>query len=142
MPIRKRAIRIPLVKLGIVPVAGGPVVFVDLHGYSEGSMLLTRAGWTPDGEKVYFYVQDRAQTWLDFCTASRGGGKPTRLFRDKTKAWVSDPGSAALPQGWLLPACRASAAAGNTSITSARTANSKRAVTSGAVGGAHSPSSR
>jgi dipeptidyl-peptidase-4 len=83
---------IPLVKLGIVPVVGGPVAFVDLQGYSDGSMLLTRAGWTPDGEKVYFYVQDRAQTWLDFCTVGRDGGTPTCLFREKTKAWVDDPG--------------------------------------------------
>jgi len=84
---------IPFVKLGIVSVAGGPVVFVDLDDYSEGSMLLTRAGWTPDSAKVFFYVQDRAQTWLDFCTAARTGGKPKRLFRDKTRAWVSDPGA-------------------------------------------------
>jgi dipeptidyl-peptidase-4 len=84
---------LPIVKLGIVPVAGGPVAFVDLHGYSDGAMLLTRAGWTPDGAKVYFYIQDRAQTWLDFCTAPRRGGERTRLFREKTKAWVSDPGA-------------------------------------------------
>jgi dipeptidyl aminopeptidase/acylaminoacyl peptidase len=84
---------IPVVKLGIVPVAGGPVAFVDLHDYSDGSMLLTRVGWMPDGAKVYFYVQDRAQTWLDFCTAPRKGGAPTCLFREKTKAWVDDPGA-------------------------------------------------
>jgi dipeptidyl aminopeptidase/acylaminoacyl peptidase len=84
---------IPHVKLGIAAVAGGPVAFVDLQGYSDGSMLLTRAGWMPDSAKVYFYVQDRAQTWLDFCTAPRAGGTPTRLFREKTKAWVSDPGA-------------------------------------------------
>jgi dipeptidyl aminopeptidase/acylaminoacyl peptidase len=83
---------IPTVKLGIVPVAGGPVAFVDLQGYSEGAMILTRAGWTPDGEKVFFCVQDRAQTWLDFCTAPREGGKPARLFREKTRTWVDDPG--------------------------------------------------
>src|SRR5437899_8421968 len=56
-------------------------------------MLLVRAGWTPDSQKVYFYAQDRAQTWLDFCLASRDGGTPTRLFRETTKAWVDDPGA-------------------------------------------------
>jgi dipeptidyl-peptidase-4 len=56
-------------------------------------MLLTRAGWMPDGEKVYFYVQDRAQTWLDFCTAPRAGGTPARLFRETTKTWVNEPGA-------------------------------------------------
>lgn len=93
-PYPKAGDPIPTVKLGIVPVAGGPVAFVDLSGYSEGAMILTRAGWLPDGEKVYFYIQDRAQTWLDFCIAPRSGGSPTRLLRDKTRAWVDDPGPA------------------------------------------------
>jgi dipeptidyl aminopeptidase/acylaminoacyl peptidase len=84
---------IPFVKLGIAPVTGGPVSFVDLRTYSDGAMLLTRAGWMPDSEKVFFYVQDRAQTWLDFCTASRTGGTPTRVFREKTRAWVNEPGA-------------------------------------------------
>jgi dipeptidyl aminopeptidase/acylaminoacyl peptidase len=92
-PYPKAGDPIPTVKLGIVPVAGGTVSFVDLSGYSDGAMILTRAGWLPDSEKVYFYVQDRAQTWLDFCTAPRAGGSPTRLFRDKTRAWLDDPGA-------------------------------------------------
>ncbi|HTU22683.1 MAG TPA: S9 family peptidase [Gemmataceae bacterium] len=91
-PYPKAGDPIPTVKLGIVPVAGGSAAFVDLHDYSEGAMILTRAGWLPDSKKVYFYVQDRAQTWLDFCTASREGGGPTRLFRERTRAWVDDPG--------------------------------------------------
>jgi dipeptidyl-peptidase-4 len=91
-PYPKAGDPIPTVKLGVVPVAGGPISFVDLSGYSEGAMILTRAGWLPDGEKIYFYIQDRAQTWLDFCIAPRSGGTPTRLFRDKTRAWVDDPG--------------------------------------------------
>jgi dipeptidyl-peptidase-4 len=82
----------PLVKLGIVSVAGGPVGWTNLGDYSETSSLLVRVGWTPDSEKVYFYVQDRAQTWLDYCTVSGEGGEPKRLFRETTKAWVDDPG--------------------------------------------------
>jgi dipeptidyl aminopeptidase/acylaminoacyl peptidase len=83
----------PLVKLGIVSVGGGPIQWVDLRDYSENSMLLMRAGWTPDSQKVYFYVADRAQTWMDVCLAPRDGGTPTRLFRETTKAWVDDPGA-------------------------------------------------
>jgi dipeptidyl-peptidase-4 len=37
-------------------------------------------------------MQNRAQTWLDFCTAPAAGGSPKRLFRETTKAWVNDPG--------------------------------------------------
>jgi dipeptidyl-peptidase 4 len=83
----------PLVRLGIVSVGGGPVRWAKLGDYSPTSSLLVRVGWTPDSEKVYFYVQDRAQTWLDFCTVSHDGGEPKRLFRETTKAWVDDPGS-------------------------------------------------
>jgi dipeptidyl aminopeptidase/acylaminoacyl peptidase len=83
----------PLVKLGIVSAAGGPVHWADLNGtYSETDSLILRAGWTPDSRRVYFYAQNRTQTWLDVCTVPPEGGAPTRLFRETTKAWVDDPG--------------------------------------------------
>ncbi len=82
----------PLVKLGIVTVAGGEPRWLDTAGYSESAILFMRVGWLPDSQNAYCYVQDRAQTWLDFCTVSRDGGAPTRLFRETTKAWVDDPG--------------------------------------------------
>src|SRR5262249_26310255 len=98
----------PLVKLGVVTVGGGTPQWADLHDYSETATLVIRAGWMPDGQKVYFYVQDRAQTWLDVCTVSREGGEPTRLFRETTKAWVDDPGAPTfLKDGsFLLPSER------------------------------------
>jgi dipeptidyl aminopeptidase/acylaminoacyl peptidase len=82
----------PLVRLGIASVGGDPVHWVDLREYSENSMLIDRAEWMPDSKNAYFYVQDRAQTWLDVCKVSRDGGACTRLLRDTTKAWVDDPG--------------------------------------------------
>ncbi len=53
---------------------------------------MVRAGWTPDSQKVYLYMQDRAQTWLDVCMMPRDSGGPAHLFRETTKAWVDDPG--------------------------------------------------
>jgi dipeptidyl-peptidase-4 len=81
----------PKVRLGVVSVAGGPVKWVDLDGYIESACLITGAGWLPDSERVYFFVQDRAQTWLDINTASRDGGEPKRLLRETTKAWIEPP---------------------------------------------------
>ena len=81
----------PMVGLGVVPVGGGEAAFADLGGYSPTASLVMRVGWTPDG-RLYFYVQDRAQTWLDVCTCGAGGEAVTRLFRETTKAWVDDPG--------------------------------------------------
>src|SRR5207245_7604904 len=65
----------------------------DLDNYTATASLITRVGWTPDSLKAFFYVQDRAQTWLDFCTVDRRDGELTKLFRETTKAWVDDPGA-------------------------------------------------
>ncbi len=81
----------PLVKLGLVAAAGGTIHWADLGNYSDTASLLVRAGWWPDSQRAYLYVQDRAQTWLDFCTVATDG-QVKRLFRETTKAWVDDPG--------------------------------------------------
>ena len=59
----------PKVRVGIVTTAGGSVRWVEMDNYLEGTYLVTAAGWMPDSEKIFFYVQDRTQTWLDFDTA-------------------------------------------------------------------------
>jgi dipeptidyl aminopeptidase/acylaminoacyl peptidase len=92
-PYPKAGAANPLVKLGVVTAGGGAVRWADLGGYSDTNSLVVRVGWMPDSQKVYFYVQDRAQTWLDFCTMPRDAGAPDRLFRETTKAWVDDPGA-------------------------------------------------
>jgi dipeptidyl-peptidase-4 len=81
----------PNVRIGIVTAAGGPVQWVEMDNYLEGTYLVTAAGWTPDSEKIFFYVQDRTQTWLDFDTAPKSSGQPVCLFREKTDAWVDVP---------------------------------------------------
>ena len=83
----------PNVRIGVVTTAGGPVQWVAMDNYLEGTYLVTGAGWLPDSKRIFFYVQDRAQTWLDFNTASMRGGEPTRLFRETTDAWVDVPES-------------------------------------------------
>jgi dipeptidyl aminopeptidase/acylaminoacyl peptidase len=83
----------PLIRLGMVSIAGGPVRWVELSDYSETESLIARAGWLPDNKSAYFYIQDRAQTWLDVCTVPQTGGQPRRLFREKTRAWVEDLGA-------------------------------------------------
>jgi dipeptidyl-peptidase-4 len=81
----------PHVRVGIVTAAGGPVRWVEMDNYLEGTYLVTGAGWMPDSEKIFFYVQDRTQTWLDFDTASKRDSQAACLFRDKTDAWVDVP---------------------------------------------------
>jgi dipeptidyl-peptidase 4 len=81
----------PNVRIGIVSAAGGSVRWADLGEYTPASFLVTGAGWMPDSSAAYCYIQNRTQTWLDFCTVGKDGGKPTRLFRDSNGAWVDVP---------------------------------------------------
>ncbi|MBA7481432.1 Tol-Pal system protein TolB [subsurface metagenome] len=83
----------PNVRIGTVTTAGGPVRWVELDNYLEGTYLVTGAGWMPESNRIFFFVQDRAQTWLDFNTASKRGGESTHLFRETTDAWVDVPDS-------------------------------------------------
>lgn len=82
----------PTVRLGLVAVAGGATRWVELPDYPPEATLIIRAGWLPGSRHAYFYIQDRAQTWLDVCTVPATGGPATRLFRETTKAWVEDLG--------------------------------------------------
>jgi dipeptidyl-peptidase-4 len=84
----------PTVKLGIASVHGDTLHWADLSDLAPADepLLVIRVGWLPDSKRAYFYVQDRVQTRLDVCTIGPEGGKPTRLLRETTKAWVDDPG--------------------------------------------------
>jgi dipeptidyl aminopeptidase/acylaminoacyl peptidase len=84
----------PRVRLGVVGSQGGPVAWADLSEYSADASLISRVGWLPDSTAVYCYVQDRVQTWLDLLKIpvadDASSPKPTRLFRDESKAWIAD----------------------------------------------------
>jgi dipeptidyl aminopeptidase/acylaminoacyl peptidase len=83
----------PKVRLGLVAAAGGPVRWADLSEYPDDDRLIVLAGWWPDGQSAFAYVQDRAQTWLDVVRIPSSEGPATRLFRETTKAWVDNPGA-------------------------------------------------
>ncbi len=83
----------PTVKVGVVSAGGekSEPQFLDLGEYKPDDMVIARVGWIP-GNKVFAYVQNRTQTWLDFVTWATPAAKPTKLFRETTKAWVEDLG--------------------------------------------------
>ncbi|NOT02284.1 MAG: prolyl oligopeptidase family serine peptidase [Phycisphaerales bacterium] len=119
----------PRVALGIVSIGGGNARWVDLDLYSIDDCLLPRVGWLPDGDTLYFYVQNRSQTWLDVNTADLRGKTRTR-WRETTDAWVGDPGEPRfLNDGtWLLPSERS----GRRHLERVNSENGERtAVTSG-----------
>jgi len=73
----------PHVKLMIAPAGGGEVVTVDNDRYA-GDILIVRVGWTGDGSRLTYQVQNREQTWLDLDTDD---GRT--LIHETTKTWVS-----------------------------------------------------
>src|SRR5262245_19514153 len=81
----------PFVKLGIAPVEGGTPKFVDLPEQKPEDTLIIRAIGVLETPSFLFYVQNRTQTYLDVMAVGPSG-KPRKLFRETTKAWVEDLG--------------------------------------------------
>jgi dipeptidyl-peptidase-4 len=83
----------PIVRVGIVPAAGGPTVWADLTAYAAADPLVVEVSWTPNASQVEYQVQDREQTWLDMNLADASTGRSRTLLRETTKTWVNNNGS-------------------------------------------------
>ena len=81
----------PRVRLGIVAMSGGPTTWVDTSQYPADELLVTHFNWLPNNSRLYWYAQNRIQTWLDVLTTSVDDGKTRKLLRDETEAWVDNP---------------------------------------------------
>ena len=82
----------PLVRVGIVPAAGGAVVWADAAAYAGMETLVVEVSWTPDSRHVEHQVQNREQTWLEMNLADAATGRTRTLLRETTKAWVNNNG--------------------------------------------------
>jgi dipeptidyl-peptidase-4 len=78
----------PEVRLGVVSASGGSPRWVDLSRYAADEPLVVGVGWSPNGSRLVYQVQDRAQTWLDFNDADAASLRTRTLFRETTRAWV------------------------------------------------------
>jgi dipeptidyl-peptidase-4 len=83
----------PTVKLGVVRATGGPTQWIDTTRYGAAEHLIVNVDWTPDSREVVYQVQDREQTWLDLNLGEAAKGTTKTLFRETTKAWVSELGA-------------------------------------------------
>jgi dipeptidyl-peptidase-4 len=79
----------PKVRLGVISAAGGESRWVDIFKYEGVEPLIVRVGWTPDGKKIVYQIQNREQTWLDLNYADPVTGATQTLFRETSKAWVA-----------------------------------------------------
>jgi dipeptidyl-peptidase-4 len=78
----------PIAKLGVVRVAGGDTRWVETAQYEPADLLIVRVSWSPDSRRVVYQAQNREQTFLDLNAGEASTGKSSRLFREKTRAWV------------------------------------------------------
>ncbi|MDA0375578.1 MAG: DPP IV N-terminal domain-containing protein [Planctomycetota bacterium] len=81
----------PRVRLGVLDVAGGGSMPIDLGLWRAIDPLVTRVQWTPDGSELFFQVQDRAQTRVVMMAASAGDGALREVFTEESPCWV-EPG--------------------------------------------------
>lgn len=74
--------------------AAPKTTWLDLSRFEkEGEFYVVRVGWKPDG-KLWMFVQDRIQTWLEMVSADPVTGGVTTMFRETSDCWVdvmSDP---------------------------------------------------
>jgi dipeptidyl-peptidase-4 len=82
----------PTVRLGVVSVDGGDTVWVDSSRYPSEDLLITHFNWLPDSSQLYWYAQNRIQTWLDINRADPATGLSMTLLRDSNGAWLESPG--------------------------------------------------
>ncbi len=76
----------PIVRLGVLTVATGRVVWMAMAGTSD--TYLARFGWLRDGTRVFGEVLNRAQTRLELLSADPRTGRVRRLARQTDPAWV------------------------------------------------------
>jgi len=81
----------PRVRLGVVAISGGVTTWIDTSAYPADDLIISHFNWLPDSSAVYWYAQNRIQSWLDILTASLSDGSSRRLLRDETEAWVNNP---------------------------------------------------
>ncbi len=83
----------PLVRLGIVSCDGGPVTWVNTDHWSPTDLIISYFDWLPNSSAVYWYAQNRVQSWLDVVQSDVSDGRSAALLRDQTGAWVDNPGA-------------------------------------------------
>ena len=74
------------VRLGIVPIAGGSVTWMNLDGYED--FYLARVDWLPDG-RLSAQIENREQTSLDLVVFNAETGERSLLLREESDIWIN-----------------------------------------------------
>jgi dipeptidyl-peptidase-4 len=79
----------PIVRLGLVPAAGGPTTWVQLEE-EDPEQLILRVDWAPDG-RLLFVASNRIQNRIDLIAADPATGRTRRLLRETSDSWINRP---------------------------------------------------
>lgn len=82
----------PLIRVGQATLPDGQVHWADFGEHRAEDIVVSDVGWTSDGAEQIFYLQDRAQRWLNVTLFPRGGGPTRVLLQEKSGAWLETPG--------------------------------------------------
>jgi len=83
-------------RLGVIPVAGGKVQWLDLPGDAR-EHYLPHADWTPDGSRILVQQFNRLQTELRVWRVDPATGQAAAVFTEKDAAWLENDN----PWRWL-----------------------------------------
>ena len=76
----------PEVKVGIVPVTGGPVVWADFN--EKDDQYFGVPFWTPDAKRLFVQWMNRGQDTLIIYGIDPQTGKKTEVYREHQASWV------------------------------------------------------
>jgi dipeptidyl-peptidase-4 len=77
----------PIVRLGVVPVAGGATKWMDTGAKTD--VYLARVNWLPDGQRIAIQRINRAQDRLDLLFADAATGASQTILTESDKYWVN-----------------------------------------------------
>ena len=60
------------------------VLFRDWGDAEPADTLVVRVGWSGDGRRAVYEVQDRVQSWLDLNAADPATGRSSKLLREES----------------------------------------------------------
>ncbi|MGH9313504.1 MAG: S9 family peptidase [Vicinamibacterales bacterium] len=76
----------PYVQMGVVPVAGGPIVWMDFE--PKADHYIAWPFWTPDSKALTVQWMNRGQDTIRFFNCDPATGKKTQIFEEKQASWV------------------------------------------------------
>jgi dipeptidyl-peptidase-4 len=91
---------IPVLRVGVVDVTGGPVTWVDIPEEKQG-FYIGDLGWTKDSKDVLLKKLSRSRDSREFFLADAETGKVRRIYHETDPAWVEASYQANAGLDWI-----------------------------------------